>query len=191
MEKLLLADFSWLLYRFHHVKMELGIKKEDGSYLSTKQIYLFCSLVETVLRNKIADRIIFCQDLDVGEGEVDQRSEILSTYKEGRVHDPEVWRLVSDIKAILNCVKNVSFAGASTFEADDIMAQILFCHKATMGGEVVIFSGDNDLLQLIPYGAKISRKFDKGQFEFIDENYIISKFGVSSNLSSALSLFGW
>ncbi len=166
MEKLLLVDFSWLLYRFHHVKMELGIKKEDGSYVSTKQVYLFCSLVETVLRNKIANRVIFCQDPDVGEGSVDQRSEILSTYKEGRVHDPEVSKLVPDIKALLHCVKDVSFAGAPSFEADDIMAQILFNHKSlTKDGEVTIFSGDNDLLQLMPYGAKISRKFDNGNEE--------------------------
>ncbi len=65
MEKILLVDFSWLLYRFHFVKMDLTTKSPSGEQIDTKQVYLFGALVESVLRKKIADKIILCQDLDI------------------------------------------------------------------------------------------------------------------------------
>ncbi len=70
------------------------------------------------------------------------------------------------------------FAGIHGLEADDIMAILFFKERGEK--EVTIFSGDNDLLQLIPYGAKVARKFDGGSFEYIDEDYITAKYGVPS-----------
>jgi len=64
-------------------------------------------------------------------------------------------------------------------EADDIMATMAV-GLSKLGQEVIILSGDNDMLPMISEKVKIARKLTKNKIEYVEQEYIKDKYGVES-----------
>lgn len=177
MTKIVLVDHSWSLYRFYFAYgKELSVELE-GRTVQTGQMFGFTRMVESFYRMGM-DKVVFCCDDMTSDGndEPGERTAVHATYKAGRESRPEVFVNSAAIEALMGLCPIVRFAKAPGKEADDILAQLALVHKLDHGDEVVVFSGDNDLLQLVPYGVGVSRKLGKGQFEFVSAEYIAEKF---------------
>lgn len=76
----------------------------------------------------------------------------------------------------LSLTPGVFFYKETGMEADDLMAKLFF----TLDWQISkIYTGDNDLLQLVADGAFISREMKNGQFQQVPSVYMLEKFGVS------------
>lgn len=168
---------SWLLHRFKHAYREFSVM-ENYQVIPTGQFFGFARLVSSAIPvGGIKTRLIFCMD----SKDKATREGLLETYKEGR---PASTGVYDEMDAIIDIVKlnhNVDVAVAEGFEADDLLASLAFEQR---GGydEVIVYTGDNDLLQLIPYGITVSKKMERNGFIPVGDEYIKEKFGVPGNL---------
>ena len=64
-------------------------------------------------------------------------------------------------------------------EADDLMAKLAYLNIQA-GKDVVIFTSDKDLMQLMSIGANISKEISDGELVLLTEDYVLShdKLGV-------------
>lgn len=170
-KRLVLVDYSWCLYRFKYSGVKMSALVE-GREVDTGQIFGMTRLVHSIKKRNPEAAIVFCMDRDPVS-----RNEEHPGYKEGRPADPSVWEMDSEIQRALLACPGVSLAEVEGKEADDLLAMLAFSNL-TAFSEVIVYSGDNDLLQLIPYGVKVSRKMCEGEFEFVGEDYVQDKFGV-------------
>jgi len=157
--------------------MEMSVSY-GGEVIRTHQPFLFGQTVESIWNWDHKATVVFCKDSPLAEGD-GGRSQLHEGYKIGREHNPEVYKLQNEIEEMMCCLPFVRFATGPGMEADDVMAQLFFQLKEKYpGNESIIYCGDNDLLQLIPHGARIARKFNQGAFEFIGQPYVDEKFGI-------------
>lgn len=167
--RLVLADFSWLCYRYYHSPLHKSMGVEiEGTTVNTGRFFGFGQFIKAA--SDSGYEIIFCEDFGSPSG-----GNLLAEYKAGRVSDPAVFEKVEELQGVCSCSSNVSFARALGIEADDIMASLYF-QKKDAYENVVIYSGDNDLLQIVPYGAKVARSFSNGSFEYVGDAYLGKKF---------------
>lgn len=176
MQRYILADFSWCLHRFHHAPVEMYVEDSEFGKVRTSQMFLLCQFIESVWKWDSGAIVIFCKDNNDGKGD---RTVLLEGYKEGRPNSDAVYQFKNQIESIAACSSLVRFAEAPGKEADDVMARLFYRLKERDPlCEVIVYSGDNDLLQLMPFGAKIARKFKGGIFEFVSDIYVFDKYGV-------------
>lgn len=197
MTKLILVDYSWCLHRYHHVHKEFFIEY-NGEQIFTGSIFGFTRLVQSIhSRFKHEEfRVIFCLD------QSSDRKDEYAEYKANRNHQSDVYKEDTYITNILSNLPFVSFATAKNKEADDVIAYLALSNLDKYD-EVIVYSGDNDMLQLMSEGVKITREFDKLGFVYVGQDYIKKKYGdidiknllkfrallgdVSDNISSAAS----
>lgn len=166
-----LIDWSWILHRSYHAYSQLSAKVEDGREVKTGPLFGFVKLVLALrARYKVDEwHLVFC--LDDGHG---GRDVIFPGYKAGREYKPEVHALDDDILLFLRTLPGASVVFGAGYEADDVMATMV--SKAP--GRVVVFSGDDDMLQLAKDGkVDILRSFD-GTIAPITEASIEKDWGV-------------
>ena len=102
------------------------------------------------------------------------RNEIFAAYKGTRKEIPE--ELIPQFPIIREAVKalNISFLEMEGYEADDLIAT--YTEKALQEGkEVVVVSGDKDLMQLIRPGVEF---YDPMKDKFFTPEDVKEKFGV-------------
>lgn len=190
MNKLVLIDFSWVLHRSHHAYKELSCVME-GKTVLTGSFYGFVRLIPQLQKLYPPNEwnYIFC--VDDGDG---GRKNLLETYKAGREYKPEVWQHEDDIITFLSLFPGVGIFKADGYEADDVIATL--ARGVGTGDEVVIYSGDNDLVQLINTGigkrprVVVRRSLAKDGMD-LTEKYVEGEFGVHPvNLLLYRSLIG-
>lgn len=169
MTPVILVDTSWLMYRGGHA-YNLSSRIGGRDY-PTGHIYAVLRFAHT-LRRCMKGEAVFCRDLYPQE-----RLERNAEYKSGRgeshipVHADFKW-----LPYLLGNCDWVKFAEASGREADDVIAVLSKNYVAER--ETIIFSGDDDFLQLMKYGIKIARNFERGGLKFLEENHSAMKYGV-------------
>lgn len=103
------------------------------------------------------------------------RKVLYPDYKAQRSVDTTTW-LLAGFQVFTRLGWYVEECGG--FEADDIIATI--ARRALPHGEVVVLSGDSDLLPLVDEGVKILRPVNGGRFEPMSGADVCAKYGVQS-----------
>jgi len=174
-EEVVLLDYSWLIYRYYYVHGEMS----NGAGVFNGIHFGISTLVKYFLRGGKKRLLVFCKD-----GYPEEKYKLFEDYKKRRRIECEedhvdVFSLVEDLEEIVCIVPNVLFTYDKKREADDLLAHWAYFFKA-LGKHTVVFSGDNDLLQLLPQGIFISRGFKNSRHEYVGEDYVFKKFGIPS-----------
>lgn len=176
---LILIDFSWLYNKYYYVAkvrpMRTTKELESNDYLvpTIRDMFLrFFSLVEKshptahvmlVLDPPLSSTINFT---------------LCEEYKQNRNKEEkkEVYKRFKDIVGELSkqVSSKFSFVRSIDYEADQAIAYLA---EANQDKNVLIFSGDKDLLQLTYFpNVSISEKYEKGMFLLKTDDEIFKKF---------------
>ncbi|WP_333023556.1 DNA polymerase I [Wolbachia endosymbiont of Pentidionis agamae] len=111
-------------------------------------------------------------------GKKNFRHDLYSNYKVNRIAPPE--DLIPQFHIIREAIEafNLSHEEIEGYEADDIIATFTRKYSSNTNIKVVIVASDKDLLQLLNYNVLV---FDPIKNTYVDEKYVIEKFGVNSN----------
>ncbi|MCK4837790.1 MAG: DNA polymerase I, partial [Desulfobulbaceae bacterium] len=178
-EPVYLIDGSAYIYRAYHAIAPLT----NSSGLPTHAVYGFINILLRVIREKEPRYLSVAFDL---KGPT-FRHEMYKEYKANRPPMPE--DLVCQIPYIRDAVRayNITFLEESGFEADDLIASAAR-RLAGDGHEVVIVSGDKDLLQLVDEKTTFWDPMNNRRF---DPAAVKAKYGVAvTELLDYFSLVG-
>lgn len=180
MPTLFLIDGSGYMYRAFHALPPLSTSKG----VPTGAVRGVASMLLRDLREQKPSHIAFCMDLDSKA----KRAEIYPDYKATRSPTPDDLRaqfpLVRDVVDSLSITK-IEMAG---WEADDIIAT-LTKQAREAGWQVVVVSGDKDLMQLVKDGHV--RFYDGMKGQWFDEAAVEKKWGVPADkVGDLLALMG-
>lgn len=161
-----LLDLSWHLYRNYYIFKNLTAGQGGRP---TGHLYGFLQTIEQIRAIDLNSLIIICQD-----GFPKRRYELLSqdrneVYKEGRSEQGIDVKIESElIKGFTMPIPNIFWAYHSEYESDDLLYS--FAKKSEELGikEVIIYTGDNDLLQAITENIRVCRSHSKSQPIFYD-----------------------
>lgn len=136
----------------------------------TGAIYGFAQMLLKLLRDEKPDLVAVCFDT----AEPTFRDEMYEEYKSNRKEPPD--ELVAQFPYVSPIVEALGLAAVEKpgFEADDLIGTLAL-RFSKKGHEVVIVSGDKDLMQLIRPGVSI---LDEMKQKRVGENEVVEKFGV-------------
>ena len=174
--KLVIIDFYNYLYRAYY-----GIRPlSTTSGQQVNAVYGMATMVNNLKKTYKPDQIVA-----VLEGGSSWRSQEYSEYKANRKPMPEELRSQIELVKELFTLLQIPMINLKTYEADDVIASIASQANAT---EVLIASGDKDLMQLVNDKIKI---VDSMKNKIYDATAVEEKFGVKpEQLVDYLSLVG-
>jgi DNA polymerase I len=169
-KRLMLVDGHGLAYRAYHALPE-SMATSEGE--PTNAVYGFTSMLLDALREHEPDFVIV--SFDVGKT---FRHDAFEDYKAHRAPMPDDLRSqIERIYAVLEAL-NIPVYTKDGYEADDVIGTIARIAGDTCD-EVLIVTGDSDLLQLADGKAKIllpgRRRF--GEFRLYDRAGVIDRYG--------------
>ena len=180
-------DFSWLYNKYYYVAKYSATQQGsfDAEKGIEKTVFRMLSQFFNIVRNSYEAKVILALDSPTSTL---KNKTIFEGYKQNRDKEEkrEVYRDINKIIKNLNkffntkeksSLKNMtfSFIKAKTYEADQLIAQLV--RKHSNNNEIIIFSGDKDLIQLTSYpNTYISDKFEKGNFIIKSDEELFSKF---------------
>lgn len=176
MEKLIIIDFYNFLYRAYY-----GIRPlSSSSGIPTNAIFGLCSMLESIKRTHKPTMIVAAL-----ESKKSWRLEEYGDYKAGRKAMPEELKAqIPYIKEIFGLLQ-IPFYSVEGFEADDVIASLAV---RSPHSEVLVASGDKDLLQIVNDRIKI---LDTMKNKVIGLEGVVEKFGVNPNqVADYLALVG-
>lgn len=177
-----LVDLNYLGIRSAFRFQEFSVVKEQGE-VKTGSLFGVLQFLQTVSTNYPFAQIIFCDD-----GAPKERKELFENYKGSRVPTAEkpvdleisTWRaLKPELFRMIGGVQNLTVLRHPEKEADDIIAKLAHLNIQA-GKDVVVFTSDKDLLQLMTYGVNVSKEISDGEFVLLTEDYVLNhdKLGV-------------
>lgn len=171
MKKLLLIDGNAILHRAWHAYPELTNPK--GEYVNA--VYGFFSMLFNVVMAQIPDYLVVCFD----RPKPTHRQTLFAGYHANRGPlEEDFVRQIVRVHEILEQGK-VTIFELDGYEADDLLGTI--AHKAVSkyNEEVVIVTGDRDLLQLVNPRVKILMpQGSLAKSVLFDEDMVLEKYGV-------------
>jgi DNA polymerase-1 len=178
-ENILLIDGMYLIFSSFYSHRNMRTLKGEP----TGAVYGFITRVESLIQELKPHRLVVAFD---SPGKT-HRHQVFPDYKAKRLHPPE--ELVQQIPPIKEYLqyRGIPLLEVDGIEADDIIAR-LSREEGRKGTEVVIFSADKDLFQLVGdniyiYHPKVKQKLDPAEIEEL--------FGVSpGQIVDYLSLVG-
>jgi len=156
-ESILLIDGMYLLFSSFYSNRNMRTLKGEP----TGAVFGFVTRIESLLRDEKPTRIAVAFD----SKEKTFRHNMYPEYKAKRQAPPE--ELIAQIPLVREylSLRNITLIEIPGFEADDIIAQCAQ-NEAKKGNEILIFSADKDLFQLVGgnifcYHPKEKQKLDK------------------------------
>ena len=180
MKKLLVIDSHALIHRLFHAMPPLSTEENEP----VGAIYGLSKLLIRILKDEKPDYIAACFD----RPEPTFRKKEFSEYKAKR---PEV---SSDLIPQLNEARKtfeafgIKVFEAAGYEADDLIATIAEKYKGTEDLQIVILSGDRDLLQLVE-GDTVVADMIKGGSSDVDrynEQAVLDKYEMGPDIITDL-----
>ena len=166
-ETFYIVDGSAYIYRAYHAIAPLTNSKG----LPTNAVFGFVNMLRRLLKDKNPSFVCVAFD---SRGPV-FRHDMYPDYKANRPAMPEdLWYQISYIKSVVKGF-NVPLLEEPEFEADDIIAS-LAVKMSEQGHDVVIVSGDKDLLQLVSDKVVM---WDPMKDKVMDPAMVEEKYGVS------------
>jgi DNA polymerase-1 len=176
---LYLVDAMAQIYRaFFAVR---GFSTSKG--LPTNATYGFATIMGKLLKEKAPDALVVCFD---GPGPT-FRHERYDAYKSTRQKMPD--ELVVQLPYIRKLVAAMNLAEAEQegLEADDLIGT-LARQGVKAGYDVVIVSGDKDMMQLVNDHVRL---YDTGKDRVLGEEAVLEKFGVEpARVTDVMGLMG-
>ena len=163
---LYLIDGNSYIYRAYHAVRSLATSKG----LPTNAIYGFTNMLLKIVKEKKPDYLAIAFDT---KGPTKRHIE----YEQYKAHRPEMPKdLVPQIPYIHKLVEafNIPAILMEGYEADDIIGTI--SKKMEKDFDVVIVTGDKDMLQLISQNIKI---YDTLKEKVYEEKDVVERFGVA------------
>ena len=177
MKRLILIDFSWLYNRYYYVasyNISMSEGQVDLKEVLERMLLQFLTLVH---RSYPSAKILMA--LDPSTSNLKNKA-IFEGYKQNRNKEAkkEVYQHIVDIIKDLSSKLDSEvfyFIREKLYEADQLLAfTVKKFHKTH---EIIIYSGDKDLLQLTSYpNTFIADKFEKGHFLIKTDEEIFQKF---------------
>ncbi len=168
-ERLLLIDGHAIMYRsFYAIR---GLATSDG--FPTNAIYGFFQSLEKVLEEFPSSHVVLAMD---SKGKT-VRHEEFEEYKANRPEMPE--ELSKQIPRIEEITDSLGYRviRKEGYEADDVIAKL--ANRARERGlEVLVFSGDKDLAQLVDEDVRIVDTDDDNHLEVMGPDGVREKYGV-------------
>jgi DNA polymerase-1 len=169
---LLLIDGSHALFRAYFAVRHLA----SPTGQPTGAVFGFVSMLQKLLREKKPDKIAVCFDVSGPTF----RHEMSDSYKANRPDMPEdlsqQWPIASRVAEEFG----LAVIGVPGLEADDLIATLAKEGQAA-GHDVIVVSGDKDLMQLVEdasVGKAGIRQLDDGKNILYDEKAVLAKWGV-------------
>ena len=173
-------DFSWLYNKYYYVA-KYAVSQQEGfdAHKDINEVVLrmlkqFLNVAKNSYRNT---KVILALDSPTSTL---KNFAIFEGYKQNR-NKEEKKEVYKDINLIIKGLNDFfnssdfSFVRAKTYEADQVIAHIVSKHSHDH--EIIIFSGDKDLIQLTSYpNTFISDKFEKGNFIIKTNEELFDKF---------------
>src|SRR5699024_1803558 len=172
-EKLLLVDGMALLFRgyFATAYSKQFMKREDGT--PTNGVFQFLKYFIDGIQTFQPSHVICCWDM----GKQTFRTSLYDNYKANRADPPE--ELIPQFDLAKEAVDAFSIPniGLENYEADDVIGSL--AHRYKEEYQVVIQSGDQDILQLVDQNiqVEIMRK-GIGNYEVFHEENFFEKRGL-------------
>ena len=177
MKRLILIDFSWLYNKYYYVASYVVSQNTDNSDLTSVFLRMLTQFLLLVEKSYMDARILMA--LDPSTSSLKNKG-IFEGYKQQRNKEEkkEVYsylpHIVKSLCETLNS-KSFSFIKAKHYEADQLIAHTV--KKFHDDYEIIIYSGDKDLLQLTSYSNTfVADKFEKGHFLIKTDEEIFQKF---------------
>ena len=176
MKRLILIDFSWLYNRYYYVA---SYGSGDGHPVDIRSNLerMLLQFLTLVHRSYPSAKILMA--LDPATSTLKNKA-IFEGYKQNRNKEAkkEVYYFIVDIIKILATKLDsevFSFIKEKGYEADQLIAYMT--KKYHEKCEIIIYSGDKDLLQLTSYpNTFVADKFEKGHFLIKTNEEIFQKF---------------
>ena len=177
MKRLILIDFSWLYNRYYYVASYDAAMKEEPVDIEAILERMLLQFLQVVHRSYPSAKIVLA--LDPATSSLKNKA-IFEGYKQNRNKESkkEVYRylvyIIKKLSAKLD-PKVFYFIREKLYEADQLLAYTV--KKYHKNYEIIIYSGDKDLLQLTSYpNTFIADKFEKGHFLIKTNEEIFQKF---------------
>ena len=168
-DRLLIIDGHAIMYRsFYAIR---GLATSDG--FPTNAIYGFLQSLEKVMEEFPSSHVVLAMD---SKGKT-IRHEEYEEYKANRPEMPEeLSRQIPEIEEITDALgyKVVRVEG---YEADDVIAKLTDMAKCD-GLEVLIYSGDKDLAQLVEENVNLVDTGNDNGLEVLNREGVREKYGV-------------
>ena len=164
MKKIILIDGNSLMFRAYYATSYTGNLMQNSKGLYTNAIYSFCNMINKILSNDY-DYVFVAFDA----GKATFRHQTYDEYKAGRRKMPDEFRVqIPYIKEFLD-IMNVTHLENLDYEADDLVASVSKMASDEHFDDIMIITGDKDLLQLVGGNVHVSLT-KKGVSEFDDYN---------------------
>lgn len=178
----ILVDLNYLGIRSGFRFKEFSMNTNKGPIL-TGSLFGVLQFLELISTNYPFAQIILCDD-----GAPKERKQLFENYKSSRVSTEDKpismevssWRnLKPELFRMLGGIQNLTVLRHPEKEADDLMAKLAYLNIKS-GKDVVIFTSDKDLMQLMSIGANISKEISDGELVLLTEDYVLNheKLGV-------------
>ncbi|MBA3336868.1 MAG: DNA polymerase I [Chloroflexia bacterium] len=170
-ETIMLVDGYGLIFRAYHA---LPPTLATGSGEQTNAVFGFASMLLDVLRNHRPTHAIVAL-----EGGRTFRHEEFEAYKAHRGEMPEDLRAQIDRVRQLITALNIPMEERDGYEADDVIGSLAARCASQAGLNVLIVTGDSDLLQLVGDRVQVilpgARRF--GESRLFDRGAVLERFG--------------
>lgn len=166
-----LVDTSFLIHQYTHTFKDMRVQFGETEFL-TGAYYGVLNFAVQVYQAFPSVTLHFCYD-----EQSDYRKKLFSGYKAQREHKPEFQEITLQLQQLLALLPFVRQYRLLGHEADDLLASLFFTLHTP--SKTVVFTGDHDFLQLVPFGAQITRQRRNKKFIILGEEYIQEKFDVS------------
>lgn len=178
----ILVDLNYLGIRSSYRFQDFSMETPRGRVL-TGSLFGVLQFLEAVSTNYPFAKIIICND-----GAPSERKKLFEGYKASRVATPDKplspeissWRnLKQELFRMIGGIPNLVALYHPDKEADDLIARLAYMNRDA-GRDVVIFTSDKDMMQLMSIGANISKEIHDGEFVLLQEDYVLNhdKLGV-------------
>jgi DNA polymerase-1 len=180
---LLLLDTHSLLFRAFHALPAMNM--QDGT--PTQALYGFSVLLLKLLREQRPEGVALARDLP----RPTFRHEQYAAYKAGRPSAPGALTVQLGLFSQLVHALGFPLYEAPGFEADDVLATLAH-HFTAQGAQVLLVSGDRDLLQLVDARVEVLFVGQRGKPPVLyDRAAVEARFGLApAQLPSYVALIG-
>jgi 5'-3' exonuclease len=177
MKRLILIDFSWLYNRYFYVASYNVSTSESNLEVQEVLERMLLQFLTLVHRSYPSAKIMLA--LDPSTSSLKNKA-VFEGYKQNRDKEAkkEVYKYITDIISSLHKKLDSEvfyFIREKLYEADQLLAFMV--KKFHKNHEIIIYSGDKDLLQLTSYpNTFLAEKFEKGHFLIKTNEEIFEKF---------------
>ncbi|MFG6116687.1 5'-3' exonuclease H3TH domain-containing protein [Halobacillus sp. MO56] len=184
--KILLVDGMALLFRAFYATAMSNYYMINSKGVPTNAVYGFVKHLFTATNNYGPSHVVCCWDM----GSTTFRNEIFPDYKANRGEPPveliPQFDLVKEVVEALD-IPNVGLAG---YEADDCIGTL--SNKYSEHSEVIILTGDQDILQLLQDNVTVSllKKGYGNYAEYHHDNFIEEKGITPAQMIDLKALMG-